>query len=84
LPPVLGQHVDVGEIDERDAVRERPGEADLPLAVVDADYALCLADQPLNHFVRPPLRPVGLVREVVVHRGNVDPARVVVELECHG
>ncbi len=49
-PAVLGQHVDVGEIDQRDAVRKCSREADLSIAVVDADDALRLADEPLDNF----------------------------------
>ena len=39
-PAVLLEHVDVREVRERDAVARRAAEADLPLAVVEADDAL--------------------------------------------
>ena len=45
---VLGQHVDVREVDERDAVAEGAREPDLPVTVVETDDALRLTDQPLD------------------------------------
>ena len=78
---MLREKVDVGEIDERDAVGERPREPHLPVAVVDADDALRFAHEALDHLVGPPLRPVRVVSEVVVDRRDVDPPGIVVELE---
>jgi hypothetical protein len=81
---VLGQHVHVREVHERDPVCERTRETDLPFAVVGPHHALRVAHKPLNDFVRTPLGPVRLVRQVVVNRRDVDPVRVVVELDGHG
>src|SRR5207247_5076319 len=78
----LGEHVDVGEVDRRDAVGEGAGEADLAPAGVEADDAARLADRPLDGLARAALRPVRVVREEVVNRVHVDPAGVVVELDA--
>ena len=79
-PSVLGQDVHVGEIGDRGAVRHRPGEADLALAVVEADDAVGLADQPFDRLARASLRPVGTGEERV-GGVEVDASRIVVELE---
>jgi hypothetical protein len=83
LAAVLRQDVHVGEVDERDAVGERPREPDLPAVVVDADDALRFADEPLDHRERPSLGPIRVVREVVVDSGDVDALGIVVELDRH-
>src|SRR5439155_4469676 len=80
-PPMLGEHVDVGEVGERHAVRERPREADLTAVVVEPDHPGCFAEESLYGFSRPSFRPVRLLRQVAVNRIDVDPRRVVVELE---
>src|SRR5256885_673493 len=69
---ILLEHVNVCEVHERDAVGEGAREADLPVAVVEADHALRLPNEPLDDLARPSFRPVGLVREVIVNGVHVD------------
>src|SRR4029079_4937724 len=83
LPAVRREDVDVREIDERDAVRERAREAELALAVVDADDALRLVDQPRDDGEWPPFRPVRVVGEEVVNGCDCVSARIVVDLDGH-
>src|SRR5205085_11479226 len=54
---VLGQHVDVREVSDRDAVRGRATEADLPVAVVEPDDASRDVDQMLLCLARAADRP---------------------------
>src|SRR5205085_6321981 len=75
------ENVDVGQVDEGCAVREGAREADLPPAVVEADDAIGVADEPLDDIARPPCCPVRLVREEVVHGVDIDACRIVVENE---
>src|SRR5919204_2121048 len=83
-PPaaVRVEHVDVGQVrkghprDER-----RPGKADLAAVVVEADEPRGRRVHRLLRLTRPALRPVRLLGEVPVDRVEVDPLRVVVELE---
>ena len=77
----LRQDVDVREVGERDAVADRPAEADLALAVVEADDARRVPHQALLDVERPTRGPVALVAEVAVHLDEVDAFLVVVELE---
>ena len=72
--------VDVGQVRERDAVRDHAPEPELPLTRVQADHAGGLADEPLDDLPRPSLRPVRLLREEPVHLTDVDPSGIVVEL----
>src|SRR5581483_5953069 len=74
--PELGQHVDVGEVRERDAVGDRAREPDLAADVVG------LPHEPLHCPERPSCGPVGLLGEVAVHLADVDSRPVVVELEA--
>ncbi len=78
---VVGEHVDVREVRDREAVGDGAAEADLALAVVEADDACCLVDQPILRLPGAPGRPVALLAEEAVHLGAVDPRCVVVELE---
>ena len=79
---VLGEHVDVGEIGEHVAVGDDPREPDLARPVVEADDARRTAYELLDDGPRPALRPVGLLREKSMDGVEVDPRRVVVELEA--
>jgi hypothetical protein len=56
--------------------------ADLTRAVVDAHHPLRLANEPFQHIAGPSFRPVRLVREIVVDGVDVDPCRIVVELDA--
>src|SRR5262245_46232277 len=76
------QHVDVGEVHHRDAVAGRTAEAGLLTAVVEADHAPRLADELLLDGVRPAGRPVRVLGDEAVDGGDVDPGRVVVQLEA--
>src|SRR5581483_6550197 len=50
--------------------------------VIEADDTRRLVDEQPDVLERPALRPVRLLREVSMHRGDVDPVAVVVELEA--
>src|SRR5207245_623142 len=76
------QDVHVREVHERDTVREGPRKADLPLAVVEPDDSLRFADEPFDGLAGTSFGPVRLVRKEVVHRVDVDPAGIVVELQA--
>ena len=65
-------------------VADRAREPDLPLAFVETDDTGRLSDEVLHHLARPTGRPVGVVRDEVVDRVDVDPVDVVVELEALG
>ena len=81
---VCGKDVDVREVCERRPVRERAREADLAIAVVEADDALRSSDEPFDDVARPARGPVGLVGEEVVHRVDVDTRGIVVEDKAVG
>jgi len=50
--------------------------------VIDADDPLRLSNEALDDVARPSLRPVRLLREVVVDGVDVDASDVVVELDA--
>ena len=73
---VLLEHVDVGEVRLHVPVRERPREADLLVAVVEADDASRAVDEIVLHLSRPPFRPVRARRDSrAPHRGRSAPDR---------
>ena len=77
---VLRQDVHVGEIGKRVPVRERPCEADLLAAVVEADDACRSMNEVLDDVARAAFRPVRLLGEVAVDGVDVDAREIVVEL----
>ncbi len=79
---VLLEDVDVREVDERVAVGHGPAEADLAVAVVEADDALRLVDQPVLGLARPAERPVRDLAQEPVHLAPVDPLLRIVQLEA--
>src|SRR5918992_592322 len=79
--PKLGEHVNVREVGHRGAVRDRPRESDLTLAVVEAHDPGRLAHEPLLLLAGPPGCPVGVVGDEVVDGVDVDPVAVVVDLK---
>ena len=83
-PAELREHVDVGEVGDRDPVGERPAEPDLPCVPVEADNSVRLADEALDGLRRPAERPVRLGRQEPVHLVEVNAGRIVVELEPLG
>src|SRR5436853_5098153 len=78
----LRQDVDVREIRECDAVRDRTTEADEPLAAIQPDHALRLAHEALHRLARTTDGPVRVGREKPVQLREVDARYVVVELEA--
>ncbi len=82
-PAVLGEHIHVGEIGERNTIGHGAAETDLPFSVVEADDAARLVDEPLLCFQRSADRPVRLRRQERVDGLDVDPALVVVEFDAH-
>src|SRR5262249_8946408 len=78
---VLRQEVDVGEVDEGHAVRRGAAEADLPVAVVQADDARRFGDQPVLRPACAAPRPVADVAQEAMHLGAVDRVSRGVELE---
>src|SRR3954447_11549336 len=79
--PVLRQHVDVEQPRIGGVVRGHAAEADLAVAVVEADEARCVVDQVLHRRERASERPVRVLADVAVHGRDVDPVAVVVELD---
>src|SRR5690348_12162084 len=77
---VLRKDVDVGEICDRDAVRDGPREPDLLTAAVHADDPRRLSHEPLDGRPRPPGGPVRPLGQVPVDGVDVNPAGIVVEL----
>src|SRR3954453_22241992 len=81
-PAVLAEDVDVGEVREREAVRERAAEANLALTVIESDDARGLVDQPVLRLTRASLGPVRLLAEEAVHLGPVDALLGIVQLQA--
>src|SRR5207248_1211592 len=76
-----GDHIDVREVSERDAVRNRTCETDQPIvAVIAADNAPGARVLPLDFGAAAPPAPVGLLRQEAPHGVGVQPAGIVVEL----
>src|SRR5581483_4466389 len=79
---VLREHVDVGEVDERDAVGNPTADPDVALAVVQPDHAVRIVDERVLDLVRATARPVALLADEAVDGGTVDSRGIVVELEA--
>src|SRR5207248_322711 len=76
-----GDHIDVREVSERDAVRNRACETDQPIvAVIAADNAPGARVLPLDFGAAAPPAPVGLLLQEAPHGVGVQPAGIVVEL----
>jgi len=57
-------------------------EPDLLLFVVEANDPSCLSNPLLNRLARASARPIGLTTQIIVDRGHVNTASVIVELEA--
>src|SRR5699024_5002817 len=77
---VPGQHENVGEIRQRDPVRQCPCETDHPVPLVTTDHPPRALHLGPHIVTRSPPGPVRLRGQELPHRTQIDPRGIVVNL----
>jgi len=79
---VFSQDVDVAQGGDVHIGRKDLREPDLLLSVVEANDPSCVSNPLLNRLARASARPIGLIAQIIVDHGHIDPGAVIINLEA--